>query len=234
MNDRVIVSCCFAPHNPEYYAKFADRLEASLGQYGMGADVHIYRKFWPPGSPSHQESTYSFKWWAVKAMFDQGYRYVMWLDAGTQALAPLTPLWDRLKSMGHIILRGADNLGKWISDEALKYFGVTREEAFTKTLCGGCIVALDRDNPIAMKFFEKWGEIAKVKTLMTGANRRLGLDGNNVMRSLLLADADSSIISLDPRVEGHRSDESCFTLMIEQLGMEPLSYTDWQTVCKTY
>ena len=22
MNDRVIVSCCFAPHNPEYYAKF--------------------------------------------------------------------------------------------------------------------------------------------------------------------------------------------------------------------
>jgi hypothetical protein len=234
LTDRAIVSCCFAPHNPEYYAKFADRLEASLGQYAPNADKTIYRKFWPPQSPSHQELTYAFKYYAVKAALDKGYRYVMWLDAGTQVIAPIDPLWQLIERCGYGLLKGADNLGKWISDEALKYFGVDREYAMKLSLAGGCFIGIDRESPLGMKFFEKWGQIVKVHALMTGANRRLHDDGHGVMRSLLVTDATDSVVSLDPRVEGHRSDEACFSIIAEQLGMEMMSYTDWQKVCKTY
>lgn len=234
MKETCIVSCCYSPqHAGHRYGDYADRLEHSLNRFSPNSDRIIWRKSWPPESPDHLSFNYAFKYYAVKEAFKQGYRYVMWLDAGTEAIAPVDKLWERTKRLGHTILRGADPLWKWISDAALKHFGYTRERAMTMTLCGGCIVGLDQQSELAMKFFEEWGKIVKIRPLLLGANRYNRQVGG-IMRSIMLSDADRSVISEDERVEGHRSDESCFSLIIDKLGMEPLSYTEWLTVCKTY
>lgn len=233
MRNRVIVSCSYSPHNHNYYATYADRLERSLDEFGPDADRIIWRKEWPSGSPPHQECNYAFKWYAVNDAFNKGYRYVMWMDAGVQALVPIEPLWERVRRLGYALLRGGDPLWKWISDEALNHFGYTREKVEGIALYGGCFIALDRESKVAMEFFKWWGEIVKIKRLMMGAHR-LQTNAGGVMRSILLSDADSSPISTNELVEGHRSDESCFSLMADKLGMEPLSYTDWQGLCKTY
>lgn len=230
---RAITTCCYSTTNREYYASYLDRLRTSLEQYAKEYAFLPWRTEWPPGSPAHLEYPYAFKYYAVKDGFDRGYRYVMWLDAGTQAIAPIEPLWDRIKSHGYALLNGGDPLGKWISDYALEKYSYTREKANSMTLAGGCLVGLDRESDRAMEFFKHWGYLVQDKKLLMGANRRSKED-NGVMRSLMLSDADQSPISTDPTVEGHRSDESCFSLLMDRLGMEPITYTEWQKVCRTY
>jgi hypothetical protein len=233
VRDRAIVSCCYSPHNHGYYATYADRLEQSLDQFGPDADRIIWRGEWPTGSPTHQDTNYAFKYYAVQDAFRKGYRYVMWLDAGTQAIAPIEPLWARVRYLGYSLLRGGDPLWKWISDYALERFGYKRAQISGMGLFGGCMIGLDRESAVAMEFFRQWGEIVKDKRLMMGAHR-LQTSAHGVMRSILLSDADMSPISTDELVEGHRSDEACFSLVCDKLGMEPMTYTEWQELCKTY
>lgn len=228
------MSCCYSPQNFGYYATYADRLERSLDEFGVDADRIIWRREFPTGSPPHQAMPYAFKYYAVKDAFQRGYRYAMWLDAGTQAIAPIEPLWDRIKTLGYVLLNGCDNLGKWISDYALEHYGYTRERAKEMKLAGGCLVGLDSENAAAQAFMKEWEVIVKDRKLIMGANRRHRDAGNGVMRSLMISDADESVISTDPFVEGHRSDESCFSLVMDRMGMQPITYTDWQAVCKTY
>lgn len=233
MRDRCIVSCCYSPGNHGFYNTYADRLERSLDEFGVEADRIIWRNEWPPGSPPHLAMPYAFKYYAVRDAIAKGYRYVMWLDAGTQAIAPIQPLWDRIYSYGYALLKGGDPLGKWISDYALKQYGYTREQAKEMTLAGGCLVGLDNDSVVAKDFLSEWSAVVKDRQLLMGANRKPREVGG-VMRSLMLSDHDESIISDDPTVEGHRSDESCFSLIMDRMGMEPLTYTEWQAICRTY
>jgi hypothetical protein len=233
MRNRAIVSCCFSPHDHGRYATYADRLERSLDEFGPDADRVIWRKDWPTGSPTHQESNYAFKYYAVKDAFDKGYRYVLWLDAGVQAVAPIAPIWERAVSSGYALLRGGDPLWKWISDYALEHFGYRRDDIRGLGLFGGCMIGLDRESAVAMEFFRRWGEIVKDKRLMMGAHR-IQSNVGNTMRSILLSDADLSPISTDATVEGHRSDEACFSLVADKLGMQPMTYTEWEKLCRTY
>lgn len=234
MRDRVIVSCCYSPQNHGHYATYADRLERSLDEFGPDADRIIWRKEWPTGSPPHMVLNYAFKYYAVRDAFAKGYRYVMWLDAGTQAIAPISTLWREIETRGCALLRGCDPLWKWISDDALSHFRYTRTQAESMSLYGGCFIGLDRESKTAMEFYNYWGEIVRVPRLMMGANRQQRSDGKGVMRSLMVSDADQSIVSEDPRVEGHRSDEACFSLIADMLGVTPINFTDWTAVCKTY
>lgn len=233
MRNRVIVSCSYSPHNHGYYATYADRLERSLDEFGPDADRIIWRKEWPTGSPAHQENNYAFKWYAVNDAFNRGYRYVLWMDAGTQALAPIEGLWERIRILGHALLRGGDPLWKWISDYALAKFGYTRDQIVGMGLYGGCMIGLDRESPTAMEFFKQWAEIVKDKRLMMGAHR-IQSNAAGVMRSILLSDADMSPVSTNDLVEGHRSDEACFSLICDKLKMDPMTYTEWQKLCRTY
>jgi hypothetical protein len=234
VRDRVIVSCCYSedPRGRDYRF-FLERLERSLDEFGKDADRLFWQKEFPPGSPPHMGIPYAFKYYAVKEAFRRGYRYVMWLDAGTQAIASIEVLWERIVECGYALLLGTDSLGKWISDYALKHFDYTRERAKEMKLAGGCLVGLDSQNAKAMEFFKIWGEIVKDRKLMMGANRK-PVSVGGAMRSLMLSDADESIVSMDPFVDGHRSDESCFSLIMDKLSMKPITYYDWTKICITY
>lgn len=230
---RAIVTCCYSSTNREYYTSYYERLKTSLEEHCSNYALIAWRNEWPPGCPEHLAYPYAFKYYAVRDAFQKGYRYVMWLDAGTKAIASIEPLWDRIKSHGYALLAGSDALGKWISDYALQCFGYTRQQANELKLAGGCLVGLDRENPTAQEFLLHWAELVKDRRLLMGANRKHREVGG-IMRSLMLSDADESIISEDPTVEGHRSDESCFSLLMDKLKMEPISLTQWQEICKTY
>lgn len=212
-------------------------MEKSLDKFDPATKRIVYRDCWPPGSPSHSDLAYAFKYWAVKAAFDLGCRYVMWLDAGSCAVGPVKPFWDRIERDGYILVEGEDCLGTWISDEAVAHFNQTRDHAMTLKLPGGCLIGLDRENATAMKFFEWWGKLAKeTKLFMCCHTEQTKKDG--VLRSIMVRDGDpksgQSIISLDPRVKGHRSDEACFGLMMDALGMRGMPYSEFIATMKTY
>jgi hypothetical protein len=228
-----IVSCCYSEGRPDYYAKYADRLEASLERFHPGTERKIWRDGWPPGSPSHSKLHYGFKFYALLWAIEQGYRRVIWLDAGTELLAPMDPVEDKLKRDGYALLTGPDVLGEWISDGALADLKSSRERAMELKLAGGCLIGLDVSSTIAMIFFAKYRWLAqKTRHFMCYHTEQSIKDG--VMRSVLVTDGDNIPLSDDPRVKGHRSDEACFSILMDQLGMTPMTITEWQTFARTY
>ena len=230
----VIVSCCYSEGRPGYYEKYADRLEASLDRHALGIDRIIWRNGWPPGSPSHSKVHYAFKYWAMLDAFKKGYQYAIWLDAGTELIAPIKPLTDKVEHDGHVLLSGGDPLGKWISDAALARFEVSRDKAMTMKLAGGCLVGLDLRFGHSNFFFSEWGQLAREGKLFMCHHTEQSLQDGGIMRSILRSDGDNTVISTDPRVEGHRSDEACFSLMMDKLGMTGIPLTEWQKIARTY
>lgn len=226
---RKVVSCCYAPQNQSYYASFADRLVESLKRF-CGDDWFIWRDEWPPDSPAHQTLHYAFKWYAVEHARQQGYSRVIWLDAGTELIAPIAPLWDLVEREGVGLMCGDDPLGKWINDACLVHYGYTREQAMGLSLCGGAFVGVDFDNPKGREFFAAWEHMVKRTNFLMCSLTRGKVDG--VLRSVPFAAGEP--VSLDPRVEGHRSDEACFTLLADKMGIRPMSYIEWREVARTY
>lgn len=237
MKDRCIVTSCYCPNNAEAdarYKGFCDRFEASLDEFGPDADRIVYRNEFPPGSPQHLEMHYAFKFYAVQEAFRRGYRYVMWLDAGSCAIAPIEPLWETIRDLGYALAWGGDDLSPWISDYAVKHFGYSRDQIQKIKLMCGCLIGLDKENPTAMQFYEEWRKICLIPRLMFGVFTKKFQDVHGVMRSIMVSYADESVISEDPSVAGHRSDEACFSLIVDKLGMKPLTYGRWRELCTTY
>ena len=233
MKNTCVVSCCYSTGDPVRYAKYADRLEASLDKFHPDLPRKVWRDSWPPGSPTHGKLHYAFKFYAIKAAFQQDYERVIWLDAGTELLAPMDPVFKMLDEKGYALLTGPDVLGEWISDGALEYLGATRERAMQLKLAGGCLIGINRESQVARNFFNKYEYLAETtRHFMCYHTEQSVKDG--VMRSVLVTDVDNVPLSDDPRVKGHRSDEACFSIIMDQLGMEPMDLTEWYKFARTY
>lgn len=221
----------------ERYLPYLGRLISSLLAQGKPADAFVkWSEKWPPGSPPHGDLHYAFKFHAVKHMFDQGCDEIMWLDAACRAVGDVTPVWEETARRGVYVVYGDtifEPLGEWISDAALDYFHVTRDEAMKIPLCGGAVVGLDMRQSKAIDFFAKWGELVKTKLFMSAHSRY----SPERMRSLLFMDQpsglDGPVISEDPRVKEHRSDEACFALMLRELDVEPVPVSTWNMSIRT-
>lgn len=233
MKDLVIVSCCYSEARPEYYARYADRLETSLAKWAPGIDVKMFRDGWPPGSPPHGEMHYGFKFYAMKHCFERGYRRAIWMDAGTEMTGPIDPIIRHLDEHGTALIRGWDLLGEWISDEALAYHKIGREEVMKMKLAGGCLIGIDLDKPLGARFWEEYGALTGKRNLfMCFHSENSAQDG--IMKSVLRSDGDGSIISRDPRVKGHRSDEASFSVIMHQLGIVGIPRHEWKEYARTY
>jgi hypothetical protein len=96
------------------------------------------------------------------------------------------------------------------------------------------MIGLDLEHPVGKRFYEAWEKLAKETKLFwcSGAGEA---HLNGVLKSVPVSDGDKSeVISFDPRVLGHRSDEACFSVMIEQMGLKPVGLSEWHSYMKTY
>lgn len=225
---RCIVSCSYSPDGR--YHKYGRRLEESLQKHGYNGGLKIWTDSFPPNAPPHQQMHYAFKYHAVKWAVDQGFDQVMWLDAAAYAVANIEPVWNEIEKRGVYIVAGTEPLGEWISDQALAHFKTTRDDAMKLYLCGGAIVGLWTRRLVAQSFLGIWENLA-ASGLFISAHSKYAPDK---MKSLWVQDGnDNLVISEDPRVKGHRSDEACFSLVLRDLGIEPGNVYDWNNYIRT-
>jgi hypothetical protein len=169
----------------------------------------------PDGCPPHSEQQYAFKIYALDRAIQAGFRYVCWMDATFQPVAPLDAMWARVKEQGWYIPPQMDaKLGSWISDAALSLLGMSRDHAMAVPLVYSGIVALDMSSAVGKVIWHTW-KVSCEAGAFNGPHRNQ--PGPIVQWGNKLAGWCSD----DPRCEGHRHDEAVLSTNLHFLGRKP-------------
>ncbi len=196
-------------NNRGNYIKGLERLGQSLKGRFDGDFIPFYGEE-SIGAPLHLENPYAFKIYGFLHALERGYTNILWLDSSVYAINDCEFIFDIIENEGYIMQEAGAYIGEWTNDNALNYFGVSRDSAMPMLMYGNAgFLGLSFRSDIAVQFFSQW--------------RRSMLDGmfkgawNN----------NNQTESQDPRCKGHRHDMSCGSIMANQLGMKYKSGNDY-------
>ena len=187
-----------------WYPKGQRRLASSLDDTGYTGDRLFLGKEADAGSPPHEGSPYAFKPAMFASAKKKGNKIALWCDASVFAIKSITPVLDYIEEHGHLFFSNGI-VGSWSSDAALASFGVDRDTAMGITEIMGCCMGFNLDHPRSQEFLRVWEEKS--------------LDGKTFPGSWT---NDEQQVSRDPRVRGHRHDQTAASLIAWQLGMDRL------------
>lgn len=170
------------------YITSLKRLEDSL-QGNFDGDFFGFIGEDSVGAPPHVENPYSFKIYAIDRVKRMGYKNILWLDSSVVVRKPLQPVFDMIAHKGYLMQEAGAYVGAWTNDEALKAFGITREEANAMPMYGNAgLLGLNFWSRQAIDFFSRW-KWAMEKGLFIGS------------------------------WDNHRHDMSCGSIIANQMGL---------------
>jgi len=218
--DRVIVSCGVESVYPERFTS----MRAACDHWCSGC-WRVYYTDYPDGCPRQAEHKYAFKIFAIREAEALGFRRILWLDAGMSPVGSTAPLWQCVNDAGWYVgyqdaERTGDGLGKlgnWCSDAALAVYGISREEALGVPLVRSGIVGLDLDHPLGAAIWKGWQDLYERGAFNGHHNNVPGSSRETPAASM----KTSGHVSFDPRVRGHRHDESALAFVLHSLGLKP-------------
>ena len=193
--------------NAGWYRDGQARLIKSLWANGFVGDYLAFSDPLELRCPPHKQVPYAFKVYAIRQARTLGYDVVFYGDASIYAVGPVGAAITRAISLGYYLETTEHNLGTWCSDAALQKMNIDRETAFTiPTIVAGC-VAFDFRQPIAWTILDRWFELANDGVTFKGS-------WNNAR----------SEVSADPRVRGHRHDQSALSGIAHHLHLKLLPF----------
>lgn len=216
MNKRVIVNVATG----DFYIKMQERLvntfirsvdkisiiypdrvaEWETGR-NTGIDLICWRHF-PPGSPTHHDSPYGFKVYAISDANTRGYTSVLWVDSPAYAVAQnMSPLFEKIEKDGYYAMSHIDPLSNWINDKTLDRMAVSRIETAGFNLPSGSCYGFNlEDNGATGEDYFKSG-LSIFRTLKQ-------LETEGYFRSEVMSD-----------VACHRHDEACLAAILIKNGL---------------
>ena len=206
------------------FIKGQDRLRRSLKDVGFTGDLLFFDRLLP-GWPAHEKVPMGFKVYAFEEAFKKGYDSVFWLDAACIAIRPLEPIFKTMQEKGIFSFsRFNAPVGEWSSDYTLKEFGITREEAFHIPELVNCAIGVNIKHPTGKVFFDEW------KIRVRDGISFLGLPEPYGYKDTI--NNDRGLLSGDPRVQGHRWDQTTASLILNRLGVKPTKRILFDLVCE--
>lgn len=185
----------------QWYPRGQARLNQSLKDTGFDGDILLYSDESQVGAPPHQQCPYGFKPFALLKAFTSGYTQVLWCDASVWAIRNIQPMFDHIDQHSHMFFLNTCS-GEWTSDACLDQFSLTRNEAMNIPMLMGICMGFNMAHPMCQEFFRRWLRAAQ--------------DGKSFPGSWT---NESGQVSSDPRVKGHRHDQSAASLIAWKLGM---------------
>lgn len=201
------------------YLNGLKRLEESLKRVGFDGDFIYWSDEYPPGSPAQLETPFAFKIFCFMEARKRGYELILWIDPSGVVIRPLDPIFERMEKEGYAIFKnGRIMLGQWCSDVALKSSGMTREESLKIPEINAAVIGLNMKNEKAVEFFNKWHAWAMDGVIFRGIEDKIlnEKDYEDIKYNI------ANRVSNDPRVFGHRYDQSAAGIIAYQLGMKLL------------
>jgi hypothetical protein len=185
------------------------RLAADLRRDEFAGDFLYWSETYPPGCPPHRDVPYAFKPFCLSQARARNYDLVLWIDSSIRLRRSITPLFERLLATGYVFFRERHSIGDYCSDAALKTLGIDRENSFRLPSIRGSVVGLNLARPQCIAFLENWLRLAQDGITFHGP-KWSGVRGWPVTASA------------DPRVKGHRHDQTAASVVALQLSMD-----DW-------
>lgn len=194
-----------------WYPAGQARLGRSLQEVAFDGDFLSYH----PGSlncPSHQEVNYGFKAYGLLEAVKQDYDLILWCDSSCWAIKPLDTIFAKIEEQGYLFIDNpGQRTGQWSTDQCLASFSLDREESLKLPMLMSGFMGFNMkrfsSHSFLLQFFSKMAE-----GCFNGA----------------WTNRDQSC-SADPRVLGHRHDQTVASLLALKLGM-----TNWATPHQDY
>jgi len=180
-----------------WYQKGAERLERSLIFHGYAFD---FRDFGIINDTYDQSCPYNIKASSIEWAVEMGYEIIIWLDASFWALRDITPFLDIVNGEGYYLGMSGYTCAQTCSDNQLKYFGISRDQAELIHETSSGAMGFNMENPTAKSFVSQF-----IKAAKDGAFKGSRLHDNQ---------------SKDERFLFCRQDQSCASVIAHNLGMK--------------
>lgn len=185
-----------------WYPRGQQRLHESLEETRFDGALLFHSDEADVGAPPHQLCPYGFKPYALLNAVQLGYTHVLWTDASVWAIRNIEPMFRHIDEHGWMFFLNTCT-GNWTSDACLEAFGVTRDEAMQIPMLMGICMGFNMTCPKTQKFLELWMQHALNSRSFPGAWTNKNQE-----------------VSADPRVYGHRHDQSAASLIAHRLEMD--------------
>ena len=165
----------------------------------------------PTGCPPHSEVPYAFKPYGIQQVVKSGFKKIIWADCSIYPVSSLEPAWEILEKQGYLWLNNGHNCGVWTCDSALWSLGITRTEAFHIPQTATGFFGLNFEHACVRQFMDAWLRLAKTKAFFGPHNN------------------DDLQASADPRVRGHRHEQTAASVLSYFLGFNLQWHMNWIT-----
>jgi hypothetical protein len=186
----------FACPGRERYMEGQARLKLSLEEV-YKKDCILWAGRYPPGSPTHQEVPYAFKYYAIQTAFERGYDCALWLDASCVIRKPLDRFFRVIWDEGVIAFCNACWEHHFTSEDCLNQLGCSIEEAKTFPQCLGGVIGFNQYNQTAMNILREMFELSRDGISFQGGSGK----------------------SSAPGFQSHRHDQSCLSYLLHKYGI---------------
>jgi hypothetical protein len=207
-----------------WYGRGIARLIQKFAENSPGYDILSWINTLPPGAPAgviedgRDYTGYCAKPFALKAAMDSGADVGILMDAAFYPIRPINPLAEHISRYGYYFCRNGFDVGSWCSDRALLRMGLTREEAFEIEEISSYCVGLDFHRPESRELLKQWCEMAADRLTFPGPHTNIGRADQNPG----FPQRNPGNASPDPRVNGHRHDQTALSVIAHRLGMKKL------------
>lgn len=205
--------CCVVSFGNKYwYTDGVKRLRKSLELVGYDGGV-LTRSEYPEGCPTEEEARKAYKPYLLKEAAAQGYRKLLWLDASVWAIRPVDKIFDMIRRVGWYLVDESWNTGQWTTDASLESLCITREESWNIWHLASGIVGISMDSEKGRVFLDEWFRMANDGKSFVGPRWSPSVEKPG--------HGEVGFCSDDPRVLGHRADQTAASVISWKLGMLP-------------
>jgi len=177
------------------YEKGQKRLIESLRFHGFRHDILAFQDF---PNDYYQKKTYNIKASCMHEARDMGYQVLLWLDSSVWAIRAVEPIFDHIMHHGYYFHSNGFNLGRTMNDKALRYFRLSREQAYNMPDLTSSMFGLNLSHPQSLWALDDWLQSAKDGLWLSSRDPILGYPSDFV---------------------GDRQDQSCLTAIMHKHGM---------------
>lgn len=200
-NKRVVVNVAIGDTDSWYHRGQA-RLIQSMIDHSVQFE-HVKSVLMIKKHPTEAPFPYEEKIRAVKSSVEQGFRKILWLDCSIMAIRPLNNIWEYIEKNGYYLYKSGENACQTANDNALDFYGISRNEAEKHNECASNVVGLNLDTEVGLNLYNLW-----TSSLNGTANRGVKFPSGT----------ERLLESEDPRFKYARQDQTTLSLSAAVLG----------------